>query len=300
MEKIDKFLKHEQYNLLGELNNAKSDSLFNEFVSKINVSDKKLSYNTSKLQDACREFNNCLNCKGLNFCKNEVKGFMYTYDVLNDDISFIYSPCRFNKEDNESSSNVSLYNISSKLKEARVKDIYTDDKSRIGIILYINDYIENYFKNRKKGLYLSGNFGSGKTYLIASLFNELAKKDVKSAIVYFPEFLRSLKASFNNSEDSTYSDRFNYIKKIPLLLIDDIGAENLTSWGRDEVLGTILQYRMEEDLPTFFTSNLNINDLEVHLSITNSNADKIKARRIIERIKYLTTEMTLIGIDRRK
>ena len=97
-----------------------------------------------------------------------------------------------------------------------------------------------------------------------------------------------------------YSDRFNYIKKIPLLLIDDIGAENLTSWGRDEVLGTILQYRMEEDLPTFFTSNLNINDLEVHLSITNSNADKIKARRIIERIKYLTTEMTLIGIDRRK
>ena len=57
---------------------------------------------------------------------------------------------------------------------------------------------------------------------------------------------------------------------------------------------------MEEDLPTFFTSNLNINDLEVHLSITNSNADKIKARRIIERIKYLTTEMTLIGIDRRK
>ena len=83
MEKIDKFLKHEQYNLLGELNNAKSDTLFNEFVSKINVSDKKLSYNTSKLQDACREFNNCLNCKGLNFCKNEVKGFMYTYDVLN-------------------------------------------------------------------------------------------------------------------------------------------------------------------------------------------------------------------------
>ena len=59
--------------------------------------------------------------------------------------------------------NVSLYNISSSLKNAKVKDIYTDDKSRIEIILYINDYISSYFKNIKKGVYLTGNFGSGKT-----------------------------------------------------------------------------------------------------------------------------------------
>ena len=31
-----------------------------------------------------------------------------------------------------------------------------------------------------------------------------------------------------------------------MLLLDDIGAENVTAWGRDEVLGPLLQYRMEE------------------------------------------------------
>ena len=31
-----------------------------------------------------------------------------------------------------------------------------------------------------------------------------------------------------------------------MLLLDDIGAETVTEWSRDEVLGTILQYRMEE------------------------------------------------------
>lgn len=36
-----------------------------------------------------------------------------------------------------------------------------------------------------------------------------------------------------------------------VLLIDDIGAENNSPWSRDEVLGTILQYRMDSDLTTF-------------------------------------------------
>ena len=100
-------------------------------------------------------------------------------------------------------------------------------------------------------------------YLIAALFNELAKKEVSSVLVYYPELLRSLKASFG----SDYDEKYEFIKKAPLLLLDDIGAENTTAWSRDEVLGPILQYRMDEHLPTFFTSNLTIEELENNLSI---------------------------------
>ena len=106
-------------------------------------------------------------------------------------------------------------------------------------------------------------------------------------MIYYPEFLRSLKASFQTD----YNEKFNYIKKSPLLLLDDIGAENTSNWSRDEVLGPILQYRMEEDLPTFFTSNLTIEELENALSTTQSGSDRVKARRIIERIKQLTINM---------
>ena len=84
-----------------------------------------------------------------------------------------------------------------------------------------------------------------------------------------------------------------------VLLIDDIGAENNSPWSRDEVLGTILQYRMDSDLTTFFTSNFTINELETELSETNKGTDLIKARRIIERIKYLTVEDKLISKDKR-
>ena len=97
-----------------------------------------------------------------------------------------------------------------------------------------------------------------------------------------------------------FEEKYDYIKKAPLLLLDDIGAEYLTPWARDEILGTILQYRMDEELPTFFTSNMNLKQLEEHFSITSVGKEEIKARRMIERIKSLTNDFELIGESNRK
>ena len=121
---------------------------------------------------------------------------------------------------------------------------------------------------------------------------------VKSAIIFWPAYLQDLKASFNFKDE--FNSKFNTIKKAPLLLIDDIGAETMTEWSRDEVLGTILQYRMQEGLTTFFTSNLTINELEEHFSISSKGVEKVKAKRIIERIKYLTTEMVMVSSNKRE
>ena len=104
--------------------------------------------------------------------------------------------------------------------------------------------------------------------------------------------------SFN--DDNEYMIKFNYIKKVELLLIDDIGAETATAWSRDEILGNILQYRMQQHLPTFFTSNFNLEQLEEHFSLVGKIDEKVKARRIMERIKQLTINMEMISENRRK
>ena len=85
-----------------------------------------------------------------------------------------------------------------------------------------------------------------------------------------------------------------------LKLLDDIGAEKVTEWGRDEILGTILQSRMNNGLPTFFTSNLTIEELEKNLGITKDSEDVVKAKRLIERIKYLTYDFELLGNNYRE
>ena len=55
---------------------------------------------------------------------------------------------------------------------------------------------------------------------------------------------------------------------------------------------------MENHLPTFITSNLDLNALELHLS--DSTGPDIKSRRVIERIKQLTQYQEMISKNLRK
>ncbi|WP_439955082.1 hypothetical protein, partial [Klebsiella pneumoniae] len=95
-------------------------------------------------------------------------------------------------------------------------------------------------------------------------------------------------------------EKLDAVKKSPILMIDDIGAESMTSWIRDDVLSVILQYRMQEQLVTFFSSNLDLKALEEHLTVTQrGEQEPLKARRIMERVRYLSKEITMTGNDRR-
>ena len=281
---------------------ALKDSNFVKLVNSLDVDDEVKYRYTSSLQEIVEINNKCNNCKGLAFCPFELVGLRKQAKVEDNIIKFIYQPCFYKEKDDVSKKylkNIDIYKMPKEIMEASFKNVYKDDSTRLEVIKYLKKFYDTYQKGETiKGLYLSGNFGCGKTYLVSALFNELAKKNIHSTIVYFPELLRSLKASFNNIEDN-YEDRFDVVKEASLLLLDDIGAEKLSDWARDEVLGVILQYRMEEHLPTFFTSNLSLKELEEHLQINKGSADKIKARRIIERIKYLTEEMEMNSINRR-
>ena len=300
MQKVNDLLdKFDKVSLSHSFQDACSDKDFKSYVYSLGAPEETLMKYTSRLQDAYEECKNCSACSNLSECKNKVTGYAYTPLAKEKTIDFSYVICKKQEEENNKiayQSNLELYEMPKEIKTATFKDMYKDDKARVPIVKYFKDFINDYDKEEKpKGIYLTGSFGSGKTYLVAALFNEMAKKGVKSALVYYPEFLRSLKASFQTN----YEEKFNYIKKAPLLLFDDIGAENCSNWSRDEVLGPILQYRMENHLPTFFTSNLTLEELENSLAITSSGVDKVKARRIIERIKQLTTTLELISKNRR-
>ena len=276
---------------------ATKDPDFVKLINKLKIKEEIAMKHTSKIERSVSELKNCKNCKGLHECKNSSKGYVY-YPRLDDNLlQFDAIACKYLQKEIEEKENSSImYNQPMSVRTANMKDIDKKDKKRLEAIKWIVNFYKEYQTDKHiKGLYLHGSFGSGKTYLLAALFNELAS-DNKAIIWYYPELLRHLKDSFG----TTFESEIDELKKCDLLLLDDIGAESVTSWSRDEVLTTILQYRMDEKLPTFFTSNLNIEELEKHLSETRDNTDKVKAKRIIERIKQLTDDIEIISINRRK
>ncbi len=304
MKKLNDSLKYKkvsEMDLLGSFNESLKDEKFKKLVDKVNIPYEKLCKYRSLLEDAACEYDNCLNCKGLLACKNKVKGHAYLPEVEDGNIKFGYKKCnkqkKFDKE-NAYLENIYSFDIPEAIKTAKIKDIYTEDKNRFKTIKWLDKFIKSYHKNpNQKGLYLSGSFGSGKTYLISATFNELAKEGVKGAIIFWPEFLVHLKSLFGKDD---YQANLDKIKRAPLLLIDDIGSEQTTGWSRDEVLCPILQYRMQESLPTFFTSNLSIDLLQQHLATSSGAIEEVKAGRIIERIKQLTDSEDLISKNYRQ
>ena len=306
MESLGEYIKKNYHVSMSDLEKDfdllyDENSLFKKIADSLDIEKSKLITNTSKIEDSAKQLEKCLKCKNIMECKNELNGYIYYPSVEDNDIVFSYVMCKHKKKLEEKMNylkNINFFEMPRDVMTASMKDIDTNDENRFETIIWLKNFIDDYKKgNAKKGLYLTGNFGCGKTYLLCAMLNELAKKGHKIAVVYYPEFLRNLKESLY---DDDYSLKFNEIKNVELLLIDDIGAETTTAWGRDEVLGTILQYRMQEGLITFFTSNFNLEELEEHFGFSKNGIEKVKARRIMERIKQLTDCIVMVSENRRK
>ncbi|EOT47681.1 primosomal protein DnaI [Enterococcus sp. AZ150] len=162
------------------------------------------------------------------------------------------------------------------------------------------DFIESYLADPKafhKGLYLVGPFGVGKTYLLGAIARELAEAGKQTTLVHFPTFASDMKQAIGKDQ---VGEKLDAVKRTPILMIDDIGADSMSSWIRDEVFGIILQHRMQEQLPTFFSSNFSVEELEAHLTVSQrGDVEPLKSKRIMERIRYLVKEIEVTGPNRR-
>ena len=265
---------------------------FQKLVARLELTDKEAMNYTSKLEEYLQEENNCKNCHGLYECKNKIRGYTNYPQKYNNHLMFSTEACYFKLQ--EFKKIKASINATKELETSSLKTIDTRDKNRYILIKWVTNFIKEYdYGKNMKGLYLHGNFGCGKTYILSACFNEMQKRGFKTKIVYLPDLLRTIKGDFE-----AMNDIMDELCRVDLLLIDDIGAEKVTDWGRDEILGTILQSRMNEHKTTFFTSNFTIKELEEHLS--NKGIDKVKANRIIERIKQLTLDMEMLGANMRQ
>jgi len=254
-----------------------------------------------KLYEFTTQNKDCSHCQSVSLCKNMMQGYVPRLEVQGKSIEIVYERCeqRVKEESRRERERLiqSLY-VPRDILSASLSNIDIDTKSKMEAIKAAHGFIEEYMKGEKpKGLYLHGSFGVGKTYLLGAIANNLADKHVSTLLVYVPDFLRESKAAIG---DNSLNEKIDFVKKAPILMLDDIGAETMTSWTRDEVLGPILQHRMADQMPTFFSSNFNFNELEHHLTFSQKGEEeRMKAARILERIKTLATPYHLDGHNRR-
>lgn len=268
------------------------------------VNAEVIERSLGKLYEYTTASHACDKCSGLSNCINTLKGFepklVFTQGLI--DVEYMKCPSKLTDENERMIARmIESMHMQKDVMEAQLPDIdiFFDD-SRLDVVDEAKKFLQVFDETGKlpeRGLYIHGPFGIGKSYILGALANELAKRRIRTVAVYVPEFLREMKQSI---QDQSLNEKIDFVKKAQVLMLDDFGAETMSAWTRDEVLGTILQYRMAEKLPTFFTSNFNLKDLEHHLTYSQrGEKEVVKAARIMERIRTVSTPIELMGKNRR-
>lgn len=176
------------------------------------------------------------------------------------------------------------------IQSATLADFRINDEERENAALKVQEFLNNFPKTYIKGFYLSGPYGSGKSYLLSALAAELLRRGSEVIFTFVPDLIRSLKADISTGK---LEYRINLLKRADVLILDDFGGENITPWFRDEILLPIIQYRLSASLPVFISSNITRGQLPESLKGNNPDADMFKVARLVKRINDLTIPITL-------
>lgn len=266
------------------------------------ISGPMIDRSLGKLYEFVSQSRGCKECPSLEQCKNIIPGYEPELVLVNNGIDVHYVPCRLKRladEKKKMENRIQCLYMPKDILQVSLGNVILDTDNRMQAVDKVEQFISNYGSEHfQRGFYFYGPFGTGKTYLLGAVAHELAGIGISSIIVYVPELIREMKQAIS---DHTLNEKIDMLKKASVLMFDDIGAEAVSSWVRDEVLGPILQFRMLERLPTFFTSNFNLNELEHHLTYSQrGEEEKLKAARIIERIKFLAEPVPIDGPNKRK
>ena len=125
-------------------------------------------------------------------------------------------------------------------------------------LTYARDCALKFAENPTDWLLYTGRYGTGKTHLAAAIANHALEKGIDVIFQPVPDLLDQLRMSYGSSSMS-YEDRFERFRTVPLLILDDLGAQSPTPWA-EEKLYQIINYRYVNKLPTVVTSNVNMRE----------------------------------------
>jgi DNA replication protein DnaC len=76
-----------------------------------------------------------------------------------------------------------------------------------------------------------------------------------------PDLLDHLRSAYGPSSETGYDETFDRIRNAPLLILDDLGVENPSSWAQEKMF-QLLNHRHSHGLPTVITTNTDLDNLD--------------------------------------
>ena len=117
----------------------------------------------------------------------------------------------------------------------------------------------------------------GKTHLAIAICRRWLKRGIPAKYAYVPLLFEELRRGFREDGDGSYESRFDRFLNVPLLVLDDLGAEYRTLWVQEK-LDIIIDYRLMQGLPLVVTTNTPLDELPFRIT---GRLDRLPSSRVV-------------------
>jgi len=272
-----------------------------QFIQDNNVDENYIYQFTHRFHQWLLQNRLCIDCPGIHACRQPQRG--QTLDLVLDNGIMLkeIKKCHYLLAEEAEMAHLSRFLLSDMPKQwasYSVGSINLDQESD-EYVLAVSQIDERVLQTSGKGFYLYGKAGVGKTYLLACAANDAARAGLSVAFVHVPTLIGRLKSYLDNRDE--FEAVLNKIKQADIVYFDDIGAESVTSWVRDELLLPLINDRCERSKSTWFTSNLDVSTLTKHYEYNQKGEkEEIKAQRLAQRIETVSDALKIKGFNRRR
>ena len=121
-------------------------------------------------------------------------------------------------------------------------------------------------------LSFTGPSGCGKTYLAAAIANQRIQRGEPALYITVADLLDYLRSGFDDRQEVNMVDLFEQVRNAPMLVLDDLPTEMITTWSHERLL-QLLSWRHQERLPTVVTLRGNPNNLDAFLRTRLQSSD---------------------------
>jgi DNA replication protein DnaC len=110
------------------------------------------------------------------------------------------------------------------------------------IFLAVRGFAREFPANKKAGLLLMGEPGTGKTHLAVAAFRALIAKGFEGLFFDYQNLLDRIRSGYDEASNSSDKEAYRVAMDAEILLLDDLGAHRVTDWVEDTVT-SIITYR---------------------------------------------------------
>lgn len=256
-----------------KLDLIKKDEVFYKHLVSVGFNDELIKENISDVIDYFEQYQKCSKCTDVNNCLLG-EHYIKNLSLIDGKASFEYDLCHKYKKINRVKNLSYICDIPDYLLAKPVKSIESHSVRKA----LIAELLDIYSNNTRKLLFIKGKKNNGATYITSLFYKDtIAKFNLTGIYANGPKrFTELANLMFDLRNKAKFEEAMEAYSTVDILVISKISNYNFNEYVRNNILFSIIERRISNNLTTIFTSELDYQDFVTLLDVKRGNDVRYK------------------------